>query len=149
MCPRLAASTAWLGMRSSCPASLWRTGATSLRRWPLFQGTTKAVRPCRKICWISFWPRKLPKCAVYGASAGVCALRFSLAPGVPSSAATFSTASAGRGRAPVASFNRFQHGFSHIFAERLCRRGITPTSGRKCSVPMPFRALKKKGDFQP
>ena len=43
------------GMRSNCRASLWKTGAGSLRRWHLSPVTMKPANRCRRSCWIKCW----------------------------------------------------------------------------------------------
>jgi oligopeptidase A len=52
------ASAGCRGMRSSCRASLWKTGAGSRKRWRLSPVTMKPANRCRRSCWIKCWRRK-------------------------------------------------------------------------------------------
>ena len=46
------------GMRSSCQASLWKTGAGSRTRWRLSPATMRPANRCLKSCWIKCWRRR-------------------------------------------------------------------------------------------
>ena len=74
------------GMRSSCRASLWRTGAGSRKRWRLSPAIMKPENRCRRSCWRKCWRRKLPGGDVYSAPAGVRPVRFPPACGVQTGA---------------------------------------------------------------
>ncbi len=52
-------------MRSSCRASLWRTGAGSRKRWRLSPAIMKPVNRCRRSCWRKCWRRKTTEAAMF------------------------------------------------------------------------------------
>lgn len=65
-------------MRSSCRASLWRTGAGSRKRWRLSPAIMKPVNRCRRSCWRKCWRRKTTRrrclfCASWSSACSISA----------------------------------------------------------------------------